>query len=129
MRLAVTVIVVLLASALMSGCLHVSPLWPLKVDAESGPRSFKLRRLVVPTAASSLDRRSNPGSAARPRSVRTRCAVEYAIEGISDVASPVCAAYHSINGISTPLCQTHLAACRAMSRGSDDYDPVTLRSP
>jgi hypothetical protein len=36
MRLAVTVIVVLLASALMSGCLHVSPLWPLKVDAESG---------------------------------------------------------------------------------------------
>jgi hypothetical protein len=40
MRLAVTVIVVLLASALMSGCLHVSPLWPLKVDAESdGVRS------------------------------------------------------------------------------------------
>jgi hypothetical protein len=36
MRLVVTVIVILLASALMSGCLHVSPLWPLKVDAESG---------------------------------------------------------------------------------------------
>jgi hypothetical protein len=35
MRLVVTVIVIL-ASVLMSGCMHVSPLWPLKVDAESG---------------------------------------------------------------------------------------------
>jgi hypothetical protein len=39
MRLVVTVIVILLASALMSGCLHVSPLWPLKVDASDGVRS------------------------------------------------------------------------------------------
>ena len=36
MRFVVTAIVILLASAPMSGCLHVSPLWPLKVDAESG---------------------------------------------------------------------------------------------
>ena len=35
MRFVVTAVVILLASAL-SGCLHVNPLWPLKVDAESG---------------------------------------------------------------------------------------------
>jgi hypothetical protein len=35
MRFVVTAVVILLASAL-SGCLHVNPLWPLKVDGESG---------------------------------------------------------------------------------------------
>jgi hypothetical protein len=36
MPLVAAVIVIVLASVLMSGCMHVSPLWPLKVDAESG---------------------------------------------------------------------------------------------
>jgi hypothetical protein len=51
MRLAVTVIVVLMASALMSGCLHVSPLWPLKV-ARRAAAFAQARRPVCRRSAS-----------------------------------------------------------------------------
>jgi hypothetical protein len=35
MRLVVAVVVIFLTGAL-SGCIHVSPLWPLKVEAQNG---------------------------------------------------------------------------------------------
>jgi hypothetical protein len=34
------VIALISALALMSGCVHVSPLWPLKVDAETAGTHF-----------------------------------------------------------------------------------------
>src|ERR1022692_2886655 len=38
MRLVLTAVAVVLGAVLISGCVHVSPLWPLKVEAAPGPQ-------------------------------------------------------------------------------------------